>query len=119
MTRVTIEVKDQLHDWLETEARARRASVEELINSCIEKSRGGGVVLTPQETYILGLLHNVSTKAGWLVPARMLWTNWGVRGTVTELTIALDGLIRKDLVVASPDKSGYSLTEAGFGLRQQ
>jgi hypothetical protein len=117
MPRVTIEVTDQVHDWLETEARTRRASVDELINACIDERRGG-VVLTPQETYILGLFHNVSTKAGWLVPIRMLWTNWGVRGTVAELNMALEGLVRKDLVTPNSDKSGYTLTEAGFGLRQ-
>lgn len=116
MPRVTIEIPDAVHDWLESEARTKRATIDELINSCIEERRGG-VVLTPQETYILGLLHNVSTKPGWFVPSRMLWTNWGVRGTAAELNKALDGLTRKNLVMATTDQTGYMLTEAGFLLR--
>jgi hypothetical protein len=113
MAQVTIEIPDKLHDWLEAEARGRRATVDEVVKLIIQERRGS-VALSHQEAYILKLFHNVSTKPGWPVPTRMLWTNWGVRGSAVELTSALEGLARKGLIEVAANGFGYTLTDAGF-----
>jgi len=113
MPRVTIELQETAHHWLVAEAESRRMSVEDVVNALVAE-KYGAVALDPHEGYVLRLIQNVSAKPGWPVPARALWTNWQLRGSLAELSKALEGLARRELVVANQGFTEFRLTEAGF-----
>jgi hypothetical protein len=113
MAQVTIEIQEAQRQWLVDEAKARRVSVEDLISSLIAEKQGD-LPLSANERYILRLLQNVSNKPGWVVPTRILWTNWQLRGSLSELSKALEALANKGLLAANQAFTEFQLTESGF-----
>jgi hypothetical protein len=115
MPQVVIDLPDSLNSWLNAEAAARRTTVGTVISDMITE-KSGTVGLDANENHLLRALQNVSNKRGWVVPARVLWTNWQVRGSLAEMSTALEGLVKKGLLNANPAFTEFQLSEAGFVL---
>ncbi len=118
MAQVTVNLPESDYSWLTSEAAARQATVGELISDLIaEKSRR--VKLTASESFVLRSLQNVSNRLGWVVTARTLWTGWQVRGSLAELSAALESLVKKGLLTANSSFTEFQLTEVGFSLGRE
>jgi hypothetical protein len=113
MAKVTIELPAATMTWLEAEAARLGLSVAAVLTARIAES-AGAAGLDAHEGYVLRLVRNVSAKPGWPVPVRALWTNWQLRGSLAELSKALEGLARRELVVVNQGFTEVRLTEAGF-----
>jgi hypothetical protein len=113
---VTVDLPDALHLWLTNEAASRRTPIPDLIRQILSE-QADELGLSPHESEALALFHSVSTKPGWVVPARNLRASWGVRGSVDDLSRALEGLMRKGLVAATADMAAFSLTAHGYSYQ--
>jgi hypothetical protein len=113
MAQLLIDLQDSYHKWLIAESAARNATISELIADLISE-RSGKIVLSANERYVLRLLQNVSNTPGWMIQSRVLWTNWQVRGSLSELSTALEGLAKHGLLVANAAFTEFQLTASGY-----
>jgi hypothetical protein len=113
MPQITFELSDTAYQWLAAEAASQRMSVEDVLRALVAE-KSGTAPLNAHESLALRLIQNVSAKPGWPVPARAFWTNWQLRGSLAELTTALEGLARKGLISVNQEFTEVRLTEIGF-----
>ena len=116
VTKITVEISDPIHQWLNAEAGNRGLSLDQIVTNCLaeqlSKSRPSA-----HELYVLGILQNVTQKFGWVVTSRLLWSIWGIRGSASELETALRGLTSKGFVDESQNAAGYVLTSVGYNFK--
>ena len=116
VAKITLDIADPVHQWLNAEAGNRGLSLEQFIAGCLQEQRSR-LMLSADEVHVLGILQNVSVKRGWTVPARSLRTIWGIRGSAAELETALRGLTARGFVEAVQNGDGFKLTEFGFSYQ--
>jgi hypothetical protein len=114
--KITVDLTDDVYQWLVTEAAASGISVEEAISNHVGEAKARSSQLTWQEQDLLSIFRDLNGRPGNYISVHTIHVRWGTRGTNVEYTDALTSLAAKKLIIINPAQTDVALTDAGYAL---
>jgi hypothetical protein len=117
MPQVTINVSDNVFQWLQQEAALSGSTIEQIVERQLLSAHTASQALSWQEQDIIDIMRQLNARPDVMIPVQTIFHHWSQTGRNNQdMVTAIQSLVAKGAMSVNQAQTDCALTNAGYAL---